>query len=108
MIRQPAESQVTLRIVPSDNDRVRFEVEDTGIGISDRDLPRLFEHGFTTKDDGHGFGLHSSANTAKELGGTLSAHSEGAGCGAVFTLELPMQYEEENTCSNSMAARAAS
>ncbi|MGD0816173.1 MAG: ATP-binding protein, partial [Verrucomicrobiota bacterium] len=41
--------------------------------------------------DGHGFGLHSGALAASELGGTLTAHSDGVGRGATFTLELPLQ-----------------
>ena len=52
-------------------------------------LRRLFEFGFTTKKDGHGFGLHTSAILAKELGGELDAHSDGPNCGARFTLRLP-------------------
>jgi len=52
-------------------------------------LTRIFNHGFTTRKDGHGFGLHSGAIAAKELGGSLAAFSEGAGRGATFTLELP-------------------
>lgn len=51
----------------------------------------MFAHGFTTKNDGHGFGLHSAATAACEMGGTLTAHSEGAGTGATFTLELPIR-----------------
>ena len=50
---------------------------------------RIFAHGFTTKKDGHGFGLHSGANAAHEMGGSLTAESEGLGRGATFTLELP-------------------
>ena len=53
-------------------------------------LTRIFSHGFTTRKDGHGFGLHSGANAAKEMGGQLSVHSEGAGKGATFTLDLPL------------------
>jgi signal transduction histidine kinase len=53
-------------------------------------VTRIFNHGFTTKKDGHGFGLHSGANAAKEMGGTLTAHSDGLGKGAEFTLELPV------------------
>jgi hypothetical protein len=58
-------------------------------GIPDY-MPRLFTHGFTTKAEGHGFGLHSGALAAKELGGTLEAASEGLGHGATFTLTLPL------------------
>jgi signal transduction histidine kinase len=50
----------------------------------------LFEHGFTTKKDGHGFGLHSAALAVRELGGDLQAHSDGIGTGAAFTLQLPL------------------
>lgn len=50
---------------------------------------KIFSHGFTTKRDGYGFGLHSGANAAKEMGGSLTAQSEGVGQGATFTLELP-------------------
>ena len=53
-------------------------------------MTRIFSHGFTTKEQGHGFGLHSGALAAKELGGELKAHSDGADRGAVFTIELPL------------------
>jgi signal transduction histidine kinase len=68
---------------------VRISVGDTGIGIAPENMTRIFSHGFTTKKDGHGFGLHSSSLTAKEMNGSLSVHSDGLGKGAVFTLELP-------------------
>jgi len=55
----------------------------------------LFEFGFTTKKDGHGFGLHASANLAKELGGEISVHSDGPGRGARFTLCLPLSESVE-------------
>lgn len=64
-------------------------VTDTGRGILAEDLPRLFEFGFTTKKTGHGFGLHHSALLARELGGSLSADSEGRDQGATFKLHLP-------------------
>jgi signal transduction histidine kinase len=70
-------------------DRVSITVADNGVGIAPGNLTRIFNHGFTTKKDGHGFGLHSGANAAKEMGGTLTARSEGLGKGAELTLELP-------------------
>jgi light-regulated signal transduction histidine kinase (bacteriophytochrome) len=73
---------------------VRVAVADTGIGISPDNMPRLFTHGFTTKRGGHGFGLHSGALAAKELGGTLRALSDGIGLGATFILELPIGSAE--------------
>ncbi len=68
---------------------VRIAVQDHGCGIAPENLTRIFNHGFTTKNNGHGFGLHASANAAKEVGGNLSASSDGLGLGAVFTLDLP-------------------
>lgn len=70
-------------------DRIGIVVEDNGIGIDPENLSRIFSLGFTTKESGHGFGLHMSAVAAEELGGSLSVHSAGAGRGARFTLELP-------------------
>ena len=71
------------------DDRVVFEVKDEGIGISAENMTRVFQHGFTTRDGGHGFGLHSGALAAKRMGGSLNATSNGSGTGATFTLELP-------------------
>jgi two-component system NtrC family sensor kinase len=68
-------------------------VADNGIGIPVENLTKIFNHGFTTRKGGHGFGLHSGANAAKELGGSLMAHTEGPGKGATFVLELPLQVE---------------
>jgi signal transduction histidine kinase len=68
-------------------------VHDTGVGIAPENLSKIFQHGFTTKKGGHGFGLHASANAARELGGTLIAESAGVGCGATFTLTLPIPMD---------------
>jgi signal transduction histidine kinase len=83
--------QLVVRVAPSGDNGVTIAVIDNGEGIPPENLIRIFQHGFTTKKDGHGFGLHSSALAAKELGGKLTAHSDGVGRGAVFTLELPLQ-----------------
>jgi signal transduction histidine kinase len=68
---------------------VTIAIADTGVGIPAENLDKIFQHGFTTKRGGHGFGLHASANAARELGGSLSVMSDGPGRGATFTLELP-------------------
>jgi signal transduction histidine kinase len=73
----------------SDGDKVRVTVADSGIGIARESLTRIFAFGFTTKHDGHGFGLHSSANVAREIGGSLACRSDGVGHGATFTFEFP-------------------
>lgn len=90
-----SERRLTIRIGLGEPGRVRIEVKDNGIGISPRNLQRIFMHGFTTKKDGHGFGLHSGALAAKEMGGSLLAHSEGLDSGATFTLELPVEQPRE-------------
>jgi signal transduction histidine kinase len=95
----PVEPRLTLRIWQPSPTCVSVEVADNGVGIEREHLTQIFEHGFTTKKDGHGFGLHSSALAAKELGGTLTAYSEGPGCGATFRLELPLQIEGRATCA---------
>ena len=69
---------------------VRISVIDNGVGIPAENMGRLFSHGFTTRLSGHGFGLHSGALAAQELGGTLRAESDGPGCGAAFILDLPL------------------
>jgi two-component system NtrC family sensor kinase len=76
---------------------LRVIVSDTGEGIAPDNLTRIFAHGFTTKQDGHGFGLHSCVLAAREMGGSLAAHSDGPGRGATFTLELPLQTASTET-----------
>ena len=70
---------------------VRISVTDSGEGIAPENLDRIFSFGFTTKADGHGFGLHSCALHARQLGGALHASSEGVGRGATFALVLPQE-----------------
>lgn len=76
--------------VESDHKHVRIRVVDNGVGIAPENLTKIFHHGFTTRRDGHGFGLHSGALAARQMGGSLRAQSAGPGLGAVFTLELPL------------------
>jgi PAS domain S-box-containing protein len=80
---------LTLGIENGENGRVRLVVRDNGIGILRENITRIFNHGFTTRVGGHGFGLHSSALAAKEMNGVLTVFSNGVGTGATFTLELP-------------------
>jgi signal transduction histidine kinase len=87
---EPNEKRLTLRIRRLNDDTVAIVVNDTGVGIAPENLTRIFSHGFTTRKDGHGFGLHSAALAAHQMGGRLLAHSEGHGHGATFTLELPL------------------
>lgn len=84
------DKRVTVRVTESEN-KVRISVIDNGVGIAKENLTRIFAHGFTTKKDGHGFGLHSGALAARQMGGSLAAYSDGMGHGATLTLELPIQ-----------------
>ena len=74
---------------PGKEPRLRVTVSDAGPGVNPVHLAQLFTHGFTTKKNGHGFGLHASAIAAREMGGGLSLERAAAGTGAQFTLELP-------------------
>jgi signal transduction histidine kinase len=73
----------------ADGPRLRIRIEDDGEGIAPEYLGRLFAHGFTTRANGHGFGLHSCALAAKQMKGNITAHSDGQGKGAAFLLDLP-------------------
>jgi NO-binding membrane sensor protein with MHYT domain/two-component sensor histidine kinase len=86
--------EVTVRLRAEPEGFFAIDVEDTGCGISAESMQRLFEFGFTTKKDGHGFGLHASAILAKEMGGELTARSEGVNRGACFTVRLPVAAAE--------------
>ena len=82
---------VAVRVTNGD-DKVRITIGDNGVGIPPANLTKIFNHGFTTrKKNGHGFGLHSGALAAREIGGQLTARSEGPDKGATFTLELPLK-----------------
>jgi two-component system sensor kinase FixL len=73
----------------ADEQKLCFDVEDNGCGIRPEHLEQLFQHGFSTKPNGHGFGLHTSAIAARTMNGTLEAHSDGPGRGARIRLTLP-------------------
>ena len=84
------ERQVLICVRRRGEDHIRIEVQDTGTGLPPENLTRIFAHGFTTKQNGHGFGLHSGALAARQMQGSLWAESEGPGLGATFVLELPV------------------
>ena len=92
---------VTVRLAAGDG-RVRITELDNGVGIPPENLTRIFSHGFTTRQGGHGFGLHGGALAAREMGGSLTVHSDGPGQGATFVLELP-----QNTASDTVFRKQA-
>ena len=91
-----AQKHVRVCITRSGENGASISISDNGIGIREENLGRIFSQGFTTKRDGNGFGLHSAALAAKELGGSLSVKSDGADQGATFTLELSGQKDAQS------------
>jgi PAS domain S-box-containing protein len=85
------EKEIKITVDTPTDDFFTIEIADNGVGISSENLTCIFNHGFTTKEQGKGFGLHSSANAAKEMGGSLIATSDGIGFGASFVLTLPIK-----------------
>ena len=88
---EPYVKRLDIHIGMKSDNMIAIYVKDNGIGIPPENLTRIFSHGFTTRKDGHGFGLHMGALAAKELGGSLTALSEGHNMGATFVLALPIQ-----------------
>jgi len=91
------EKRIILTIAKTGGECVMIRVADNGVGIPPENLTRIFSHGFTTRPAGHGFGLHTGALNAGEIGGSLSAASDGPGHGATFTLILPMHLPGKNS-----------
>jgi signal transduction histidine kinase len=96
-----------VRILQNGECRVSIEIRDNGVGIAPENLTRIFQHGFTTRKDGHGFGLHSAALAAREMGGTLVAQSAGVGCGAAFILDLPTRCSTQHASADPLQENAA-
>jgi signal transduction histidine kinase len=94
-----ADRQIIIRTFRNSPQTLQILVSDNGVGIAPQFLTRIFSHGFTTKKSGHGFGLHSCANAAVEMGGSLSVQSDGLEKGATFTLEIPYDPAETTPLS---------
>lgn len=95
-----AMKQITRRILTIKaqlaEQRLTVIITDSGIGISQSQMKRLFSFGYTTKADGHGFGLHSCALAARQMQGKLTAQSQGEQQGASFILTLPQAASPRN------------
>ena len=94
---------VTITLDRPDDDTVAISVADTGAGIAAEHREMLFRHGFTTRKEGHGFGLHASAAAAKQLHGCISVHSDGPNLGATFTLSVPTSPPRSESCTVAVA-----
>ncbi len=88
--RPDGDRRITLHLA-HEAGKIVFTVEDNGAGIAGENLQKIFQHGFTTRKDGHGFGLHSGALAARNLGGKVRVQSDGPGRGARFSLDLPLR-----------------
>jgi len=82
--------KLQIQVSQSHDHTLRIDFTDNGIGMTEATLNGLFSYGFTTKENGHGLGLHASAVAAHEMGGTLTAHSDGMYLGSTFSLTLPI------------------
>ena len=91
-----SEKQITVRIFKPDIHSVAISIRDNGVGIPPENLSHIFTRGFTTKAEGHGFGLHASFQAAQDMGSNLQVHSDGLGKGCTFTLELPLGKTRHN------------
>ncbi|GAA5520675.1 ATP-binding protein [Aliifodinibius salicampi] len=92
----PGEKNLFIRTW-EDLEKVHLSITDNGDGIKKENLNSVFNHGFTTKEDGHGFGLHTCANYMTEMGGEIKAESEGKGEGTTFTVSFTRKSETENS-----------
>jgi len=84
---------LNVKLKPDDERFVVMTIQDSGIGIAPEHLSKMFVRGFTTKPDGNGIGLHSSIIAIKNMGGSMTVHSDGLGQGATFTLIFPVHKE---------------
>lgn len=94
MRTQPAlKGRIDVVARPMEGGRFQLCVSDNGCGIPQDNLAKLFNHGFTTKIEGSGFGLHSAANFINKLGGKMTVDSGGVGMGAKICFQLPLRIE---------------
>ena len=91
--QQPPNPSLEISAYLVDKDLAEIHVKDNGVGIAPDVREKLFSHGFTTKKEGHGFGLHSCSLAAKNLGGSIEMESDGPGLGASFILRIPYKVE---------------
>jgi signal transduction histidine kinase/DNA-binding LacI/PurR family transcriptional regulator len=88
MLEMPEKKRQIILTITHDSQGVYLRFTDTGQGISPEFIKSIFRYGFTTKQQGHGFGLHSCANYMTEMGGKIWAESPGTGRGATFVLQF--------------------
>ena len=91
--------QLVIEVV-ADNEQMAVKVIDNGDGIRKEHIDSVFNHGFTTKEDGHGFGLHTSVNAMTEMQGQLVVESQGEALGTTFTIHIPVACADTELSKN--------
>lgn len=90
IIKGAKNKAITINISEDEINKCQIvEIVDTGIGIHEENLKKIFSYGFTTKKNGKGFGLHTSALAISEIKGKITVSSDGEGDGAKFTITVP-------------------
>jgi signal transduction histidine kinase len=95
----PAEGSVTIttaRVKAEGRDCCEIRFHDSGAGIGEESLARIFEPFYTTKPDGTGLGLAITKKIIEGHGGTLMVESA-AGLGTTVIVSLPLQVPGEET-----------
>jgi two-component system CitB family sensor kinase len=85
------EGAVRLSLARAADGSLRVCVRDNGPGITTEPVDQVFAPGWSTKGDGHGFGLAQARDVVRRLHGTITAHNEG---GAVFEVHIPAPREQ--------------
>lgn len=86
------------------DDSVKITFKDTGVGIEEENLPKLFTPLFSTKAKGVGLGLAICKQIVEDHGGDITAKSKG-GKGSAFTVKLPIRAKEDVDEKSSTIAR---
>jgi len=85
----PNGGRLTVRLYRTKDD-LYVSVEDTGVGISQENMDKIFQPLFTTKAKGQGLGLAVSKRLVESQGGTISVESQ-EGKGSIFTVRIPIK-----------------
>ena len=98
-----AGGKVTLRAREDKNNRVRFEIQDSGIGIDAQDLPFVFQEFYRSQNSkkyaGTGLGLTIVKQLVEAQGGEVGVQSEGQGKGSIFYFTMQIsktQFKDKN------------
>ena len=82
-----------------DDDSIYLQFADTGIGIAESDISKVFLPYYSTKDGGHGLGMMIVQRIMREHGGRIGIDSK-TGVGTVVTLQFPRKYRRTRLLEN--------